>query len=247
MVVPVPTQLPRLVALPAEKDVHLAWLEDVIAANLAALFPGCEVLATAAFRITRDADVVLQDDEVEDLLHAMEEVVLCPPPPRGRAADDFGPARSAAEEVADAIGSSSAKRASTRSTVRKAAALMELVNRAGFDDLKVDDWPPQLPRDLIGADDLWEAVQDHDVLLFHPYESFDPVVQLVEQAADDPQVLAIKQTLYRTSGDSPIVRALGPGGPKRQGSDRAGGVEGPLRRSRATSTGRGGWKTPACT
>ena len=85
---------------------------------------------------------------------------------------------------------------------------MEIANRRGFDDLKVEDWPPQPPRDLIGSEDLWESVQNHDVLLMHPYESFDTVVKLVEQAADDPQVLAIKQTLYRTSGDSPIVRAL---------------------------------------
>ena len=77
VVVPVPSQLPRLVPLPAEKDVHLARVEDVIAANLSAMFPGCEVAAAAAFRIARDADVVLQDDEeIEDLLHAMEEVVL---------------------------------------------------------------------------------------------------------------------------------------------------------------------------
>ena len=90
-----------------------------------------------------------------------------------------------------------------------AAALMELANWPGFEKLKNVEWQPQPPRDLLGSDDLFEAVADHDVLLFHPYESFDPVVRLVEQAADDPGVLAIKQTLYRTSGNSPIVRALG--------------------------------------
>ena len=86
---------------------------------------------------------------------------------------------------------------------------MELANWPGFEQLKNVDWPPQPPRDLLGSDDLFETLADHDVLLFHPYESFEPVVRLVEQAADDPDVLAIKQTLYRTSGNSPIVRALG--------------------------------------
>ena len=209
VVVPVPSQLPRLAPLPAEKGVHLARVEDVIAANLSAVFPGCEVAATAAFRITRDADIVVQDDEeIDNLLGAMEEAVLsrrrripvrltisAHPDPRLRKwlADWL---KLSEDDVYEVDGPP------------EASALLELVNWRGFDGLKIDDWPPQTPRDLIGTDDLWEAVQDHDVLLFHPYESFDPVVQLVEQAAEDPQVLAIKQTLYRTSGDSPIVRAL---------------------------------------
>ena len=92
VVVPVPSQLPRWVALPAEEGVHLAPVEDVIAASLGAMFPGCEVAATAAFRITRDADVVLQDDEeIDDLLRAMEEVVLSRRRRDRRAADGLGP------------------------------------------------------------------------------------------------------------------------------------------------------------
>lgn len=208
-IVPVPSQLPRWVSLPAESGTHLARVEDVIAANMNAIFPSGEVAATAVFRISRDADVVLQDDEeIEDMLHAMEEVVLsrrrrnpvrltisAKPDPRLRKwLADWLELRE--EEVFEIDGT------------QESSALMEIVNRQGFDELRSDNWPPQTPRDLIGTDDLWQAIQDHDVLLFHPYESFEPVVKLIEQAAEDPQVLAIKQTLYRTSGDSPIIRAL---------------------------------------
>jgi polyphosphate kinase len=208
VVVPIPMQLSRFIALPSEKDVHLAWLEDVIAANLGELFPGSEVFATGVFRIARDADVELQDDEVENLLHEMEKAVFSR---RRRAAvclsisaqPDLRLKKWLVEWLN--LGDESVY----EMDIVNPAALMELVNRSGFDDLKVEDWPPQQPHDLIGTDDLWQAVQDHDIMLFHPYESFDPVVRLVEQAAEDPQVLAIKQTLYRTSGDSPIVRALG--------------------------------------
>ena len=124
-----------------------------------------------------------------------------------------------------------APRRPTRSTrPLDAAALMELANWPGFEQLKNADWPPQPPRDLLGSDDLWDALLDHDVLLFHPYESFDPVVRLVEQAADDPQRAGHQADALphqRRFADRP---GPGPRGPERQGSDRAGRAAGPLRR-----------------
>ena len=208
VVVPIPTQLSRFIVLPSEQGLHLALLEEAIVANLTALFAGSEVLATSVFRFARDADVELHDDEVEDLLEEMEKAVferrrraaVClwiTPQPDARLKSWLMKWLNLGEENVYEL------------EILNAAALMELVHKQGFDDLKIEDWPPQQPRDLIGADDLWRAIQDRDVLLFHPYESFGPVVRLVEQAAEDAGVLAIKQTLYRTSGDSPIVRALG--------------------------------------
>ena len=208
VVVPVPTQSPRFAIMPADEGLHLALLEDVIAENLADVFPGCEVLATAVFRITRDADVAVQDDDAGDLLQAIEQAVLAR---RRRAAVRLELSAGSDPRIeswlADWLGIQPDQVYETQGMLG-AAALMELVNRRGFEALKAADWPPQPPQDLVGADDLWAALQDHDVLLFHPYESFEPVVQLLQQAAEDPQVLAIKQTLYRTSGDSPIIAAL---------------------------------------
>ena len=208
VVVPVPAPFGRFVNLHAEDSLCLARLEDVIAAHLELLFPGRDVLATAVFRITRDADVAIQDDDAGDLLQNVEEAVL---DRRRRAAVrleitanpdrrlrrwlmgwlDMRP-----EEVYEIHG------------MLDATALWQIVNRPGFDNLRSPEWSPQPPLDLIGRDDLWQAMQEDDILLVHPYESFEPVVQLIEQAAEDPRVLSIKQTLYRTSGDSPIIRAL---------------------------------------
>jgi len=89
-----------------------------------------------------------------------------------------------------------------------ARALMSVARMPQLSRLRSPDWEPQIPEDLIGAEDLWQCVQEHDVLLHHPYESFEPVIRMVTEAAQDPEVLAIKQTLYRTSGDSPIISAL---------------------------------------
>ena len=88
------------------------------------------------------------------------------------------------------------------------SALMRLADLRGFDEQRYDAWPPQPSPEIEIADDVFEVVSRHDVLLCHPFESFEPVQRLVEQAADDPDVLAIKQVLYRTSRNSPIVAAL---------------------------------------
>jgi polyphosphate kinase len=206
--VPVPGQLPRFITIPSQSGSNLVCIEDVIAANVGMLFEGCHVLATTVFRITRDADVEIQEDEAGDLLHTIEKAVL---ERRKRAAVRVElaskPDRRIRKFLVDWL---ELRREDVYEIdgMLDAASLMEIASREGYDHLKVQDWPIQPPRNLIGAEDLWATLQDHDVLLHHPYESFDPVVGLVEQAAEDAGVMAIKQTLYRTSGDSPIVKAL---------------------------------------
>ncbi len=207
-VVPVPGGLPRFVTLPAAKGLCLARLEEVMAENIEMLFPGQRILARTVFRVIRDADVAVEEDDAAELLAAMKEAILArrrrgvvrlsisgTPDPRLR---DWLIQRMGVgeQDVYELPG------------MLDAAALMQVATRPGFEALKYPEWPPQSPRDLLGQEDLWSVLQERDVMLLHPYESFDPVVQLLNLAADDPTVLAIKQTLYRTSGDSPIVRAL---------------------------------------
>ena len=207
-IVPVPRVLPRFVVIPAERGLCLVRLEDVVAEHVHVLFRGYEVKASAVFRITRDADVAIDDDDVSDLLHVVEETVH----ERGRR----GVVRL---EISSHVSTELKQWLVAWCEVDErdvyeidgmldATALMDIAFRPGFEELKVPEWPPQTPRDLLDDEDLWQTLQAKDVLLFHPYESFDPVVRLLELAAQDPDVLAIKQTLYRTSSDSPIIRAL---------------------------------------
>ncbi len=207
-VTPVPQQISRWVRLPGE-DVRLARLEEVIAANVGALFPAATIIATSLFRITRDADVFVERDETDDMLEAVERAVLARqrrPPVRLQVSPAADPRIRAWLEGLIKL---QPDEVYEMDSTCDGAALMELAHCPGFEQLKNVEWPPQPPRDLLGSDDLFETLADRDVLLFLPYESFEPVVRLIDQAADDPNVLAIKQTLYRTSGNSPIVRALG--------------------------------------
>lgn len=207
-VVPVPQMSPRFVNLPSKVGRRFAIVEDVIAAHIPGFFKGYQVEHVGTFRITRDADVPIQDDDASDLLNAVEEAILAR---RRRAAVRLEIRLPIHDELRTFLKSLlhlDEQDIYELNGLMGTRSLYEIINLPGFDHLREPEWPPQPPRDLLGWDDLWSAISDHDVLLFHPYESFNPVIQFLKTAAQDPNVLAIKQTLYRTSGDSPIIEAL---------------------------------------
>jgi len=207
--VKVPPSLPRFVPVEgAPKGQRwYVMLEDVIAHNLEALFPGLRVNDSYLFRVTRDADLDLQEDEADDLLRAIESELR-----RRRFGEpvrlEIEPAMPAhlREMVLEAL-ELDVSDCYEVDGMLGTADLMTLVN---IDDPELHDPPftPAIPKRLHGVTDMFAVIREGDLLLHHPYESFDPVVQFVNQAANDPDVLAIKQTLYRTSGNSPVVAAL---------------------------------------
>ncbi len=208
--VKVPPLLPRFIEVGPQRYVPL---EDVIAAHLDELFPGMEICQHHAFRVTRNEDVEVEEDDAENLLKALERELV-----RRR----FGPpVRLEVEETIDAHVLEllvSELDVSEQEVFRLPGPLdmtgLWTIVGLDRDDLKQRRFVPKTSRQLsevesAKAPDILSIVRERDVLLHHPYDSFSTSVQLfLEQAAVDPNVLAIKQTLYRTSGDSPIVVAL---------------------------------------
>ena len=217
-VVQVPQLLPRLIRLPSRKGHQFVLLEDLIAARLPELFDGFEVKTSAPFRITRDGDLTLLEEEGDDMLRMLEERLRA----RRRAdAVRLEIAADADEELVQAIvhqeqlHEGSVVEHPQYSEVYRIPGPLDLtgfmpfVRLSGFDRLRDKPFMPQIPRRLQRpGEDIFAAIRRRDVLLHHPFEAFSPVVEFVSRAAADPQVLAIKQTLYRTSGDSPIIAAL---------------------------------------
>lgn len=206
--VKVPEVLPRLIELPTEGgDVVLLWLEQLIAAHIDTLFAGTEVVAAYPFRVTRDADVEIQEEEAADLLRTIEtglrrrhfgQVVRL-------AVDETMP-----QDVLDLLIDNLDLAATDVYRIQGSLGLSGLFGIYGLErpDLKDPSFIPRLPPDLVRAESIWAAIQHGDILLHHPFESFVPIVDLIHAAAEDPQVLAIKQTLYRVGRDTPIVAAL---------------------------------------
>ncbi len=207
-VVPVPSVLPRLVEIP-DHGRCFALLEDVIARHVAQLFPGMVIDGCWPFRVTRNWDLSIDEEEAEDLLVTIEREVRRRD--RGSAVR-LEIAAGAEQQMVDylvralKLGAPDVYRPEGPLNIPD---LLPLLGRMEQKELHDEPFTPVVPPQLGDAErDLFRLIRERDVLLHHPYESFDPVVGLIEAAADDPSVLAIKMTLYRTGKDSPVVRAL---------------------------------------
>jgi polyphosphate kinase len=214
--VKVPRLLPRFVQIPSPTHLFTARfvaLEDIIAAHLEQLFPGMQVSEHFTFRVTRNEDLEVEEDDVENLLAALEKELTrrrFGPPVRLEVADDMD------DHVMDLLGR---ELGVEPGEVYRLPAPLDLVGLDVVADLERSELkfpafmpgthPDLAPVESSQASDILASIRARDILLQHPYDSFSTSVQaFIEQAAADPKVLAIKQTLYRTSGDSPIVDAL---------------------------------------
>ncbi|HWQ67871.1 MAG TPA: polyphosphate kinase 1 [Methanospirillum sp.] len=211
----IPNRLfPRLIQIPGDEDQkvrsdsnNLIFLEDIIAANLDLLFPGMEVRAAYPFRVTRDADVEIEEDEADDLLTAVEESV-------GRRWIGI-PVRIEVSSWTDQVvcgmmGEKLVKYPHMFYRISGPIGMADLMCLLDLDrpDLKDPPFVPVIPKRLENEKTIFNSIKNRDIILFHPYESFQPTINFLNEAAHDPDVLAIKMTLYRTGSRSPIIKAL---------------------------------------
>ena len=212
-VLQVPSVLNRLVMLPDELDGQRRFvlLEDVIRPRLDALFGGFRVTESVAFRVTRNSDLSIQENEVRSsLLSTIEETLR---QRKWGAAVRLEISERADEGFLSQLLSASDLELEERDVYKvpgpvDLTVLAGLWKLEGFRDLREPSYEPQMPAVLSGRKSIFAAIRDHDLLVHHPYESFGTVVQFIEQASEDPGVLAIKMTLYRTAEANPIINAL---------------------------------------
>ena len=208
--VQVPSVLPRIVRLPDDADGHqvVILLEEVIERYIGKLFQHYDVICAYPYRVMRNADFTIDEDETEDLMKEIQKQL------KKRQWGDV-----IRLEVADDMDKRLLKILKKEFQVEEneifpiagpldLTFLMKMYGLPGFEEYKSPKYEPAPVPEIAEAPDIFEAIRKKDILMQHPYVSFDPVIDFVRTAARDPQVLAIKQTLYRVSGDSPIVAAL---------------------------------------
>lgn len=207
--VQVPSVLSRIVRIPAKEETKVILLEEVIERNIHKLFLNYDIVCTYPFRIMRNADLTIEEEEAEDLLEEIEKQLK---------KRQWGQAIRL--EVEEGIDERLLKIIKEELAVEKEdiyaikgpldlTFLMKMYGLEGFEGLKQHSYlPPQPVPELPEDADVFEKIREGDILMHHPYQTFEPVVRFIRQAARDKEVLAIKQTLYRVSGNSPIIAAL---------------------------------------
>ena len=210
-IIPAPRSLPRLIRVPDELcdgGDNYVFLSSMIHAHADDLFPGMQVLGCYQFRLTRNADLHVDPDEVDDLVRALRGELLSRrygDAVRLEVADNCP--KSLADFLLKQFGLSESELYEVKGPVNL-TRLLSITDLESRPELQFPPFIPGLPKLLSNPDNLFPAVRKQDLLLLHPYESFSPVVDLLRQAAQDPHVLAIKQTLYRTGANSEIVNSL---------------------------------------
>src|SRR5215472_7261115 len=215
----VPDSLPRLVPVSsgpqqgktsksARSEKAFVWLEQLIAVNLHLLFPGLEIVESYPFRVTRDAEVAIQELESDDLLESVEEAMR---QRRFTSVVRLQVEASMSEKILEILASNLPIDKQDVFRINGPIGLARLMELYSLDRPELKDKPlvPSIPPSLAAdGEDMFSVIRREDLLLHHPYESFQPVVEFLQQAASDANVLAIKVTLYRVGRNSPIVAAL---------------------------------------
>jgi len=215
-VVQVPMMLPRLLEVGGVKSPDgtparhaYVLLEDVVARHVQTIFPGVRLKGVYAFRVTRNFDLEIDEEEAQDLLETIQQELRRRE--RGNAVrlevtGDVTP--SSLSKLVKALKLDPERDVYVSRAMLNLADLVQIVSREDRRELKDEPFAPMAVPPLRDADDPFAIMREQDILLHHPYESFDHIVDFIARAAEDPDVLAIKQTLYRAGGDSPIVKAL---------------------------------------
>ena len=207
-IIPVGKTLGRFITLPSEGGYHFVLVEDLITLYANRFFPGETVIEAASFRVTRNADMSLREDGAADLAAEMEVVIDARK--RGDCVRIEADAKMSSAMVRDLA---SFVNAPDDAVYRgdgplDLSAFMRFAELSGYDKLRYKSWPAKTPPSLKSGASMFDIISKRDILLYHPYDSFEPVLRFIQEAARDPQVVAIKQTLYRTSKKSSIVAAL---------------------------------------
>lgn len=206
-----PRSLPRLIRIPVsytKGPYDFVFLSSVLQAFMDELFPGMEIVGSHQFRVTRDSELLVDEEEIEDLARALQRELM-----------ERGYAEAVRLEVRESCPASVEKYLTARFDLRPEDVyrcdgpvnlyrITEVIDQIDRPDLTYPAFRPRIPRALAGKTRLFPEIRRHDILLHHPYESFAPLIELLRQAAADPKVLAIKQTLYRTGLDSQVVHHL---------------------------------------